>query len=484
MATRQIQPSGNPFAGGAVVFDFSPVVQYEMRQQAEQKAKQEALDKYFGELAANVTPTGMADNDRDTLLQWKSQWQQKYMKNKDAINNPSKDGGKAWGEYMAELNKMQSFIEQSKNKTAVLGKVDKLRLENPDLVRRWKPRNNELIAAHDQPLKIAVQRPDGGVDFVDNPNFKPLDFAQFETKSKPLSVNERNAIIKGYRTSEKPILLGETRKQDPNDIYQDVGEKTFGLTPESLARIGELAARDFDTNEQIEDTYTDYKPTIAEREDLTKYFKMAYGADAEILTPKDLYAAFAIKDNAAPEVTPFKEVNIERREKLEEERRKREMTLQSSLIAGRQGGDSEPAADYFRFNDGDMGNGFTVQNGIVMKDGKPVSGTYNIPVTFIQPGLDKVVSQVSNSNDLLRQDQFHRVQFNIVNGIPQSTTTALGYNLNRNTIVPKRFGEGGTVRLAPSGVQQQPPQPKQEPPKPKQEPPSTSNWRSRAKPKS
>lgn len=482
MATRQIQPSGNPFAGGAVVFDFSPVVQYEMRQQAEQKAKQEALDKYFGELAANVTPTGMADNDRDTLLQWKSQWQQKYMKNKDAINNPSKDGGKAWGEYMAELNKMQSFIEQSKNKTAVLGKVDKLRLENPDLVRRWKPRNNELIAAHDQPLKIAMQTPNG-IEFVDNPNFKPLDFAQFETKSKPLSVNERNAIIKGYRTSETPILLGEKVQQDPNDEVYDVVEQSYGLTPESLARLGELAARDFDTNEQIEDTFTDYKPTAAAMDKLTGYFKMAYGPDANIQTPKDLYAATVIQENAAPETKIDRRVNKGRQEKLEEERRKREMTLQSSLIAGRQGGGSEPAADYFRFNDGDMGNGFAVQGGIVMKDGKPVNGEFDIPVAFVQPGLNRIVGQVSNPNDMLKQKD-GRVSFKIVNGIPQSATTVLGFTIDRNTRAPKRFGEAGTVPLAPSGVQQQPPQPKQEPPKPKQEPPSTSNWRSRAKPKS
>src|SRR5574343_253022 len=116
MATRQIPPSSNPFAVGAVVLDSAPYTDYFLRQEAEKKAKEEAYNKYFQDLENTLSPTGMdMENDLPALEVMKQQWRNHYLNNRDLIRT-KKDGGKSYVENMRLFGDMKNLLEHATQK--------------------------------------------------------------------------------------------------------------------------------------------------------------------------------------------------------------------------------------------------------------------------------------------------------------------------------------------------------------------------------
>jgi hypothetical protein len=111
MAASRIPPSFNPYAVGAVVFDSTPYTNYFLRQEAEAKAKDEALGKYFQDLDKSLTPTGMRTQDIGGFIEKTKGLRQYYFANKDRIKNPSLDNGKAYNEYMGIFKDAQGNFQ-------------------------------------------------------------------------------------------------------------------------------------------------------------------------------------------------------------------------------------------------------------------------------------------------------------------------------------------------------------------------------------
>lgn len=61
----------NLYAGGAVIFDSSPYTNYYLNQQARQKAQEDSMYRYFGEMGKGLTPAGMDAKDIPGLMQRK-----------------------------------------------------------------------------------------------------------------------------------------------------------------------------------------------------------------------------------------------------------------------------------------------------------------------------------------------------------------------------------------------------------------------------
>ncbi len=119
MATRTINPQSNPYASGAVVFDSTPYVDFFVKQQVQEKAKDEALEKYLMDFDKTINPAGMRNNDVAPFLEKIGQNKNFYLKNKEAIKNPALDNGAAYSQWynankeaLAEINKSKMLAEK------------------------------------------------------------------------------------------------------------------------------------------------------------------------------------------------------------------------------------------------------------------------------------------------------------------------------------------------------------------------------------
>jgi len=55
----------NPYGAGNVRLDSTPYTNFFLRQEAQKRAKDEALDRYFMDMEKSVTPAGMRTVDID-----------------------------------------------------------------------------------------------------------------------------------------------------------------------------------------------------------------------------------------------------------------------------------------------------------------------------------------------------------------------------------------------------------------------------------
>ena len=326
MATRQIPPSSNPFAVGAVVLDSAPYTEYFLKQEAEKKAKEEAYDKYFQDLEGSLSPTGMDTKlDLPVLDDMKKQWRDFTIQNREAIRKRN-DGGKAYMKSMEMFNDMKSLIEKSKQKVSQLKDFNDFRLKNPDAII-----GDEFIEEVDklrQPVKVKMPIAVGGKVyempnmFVDNPAYGNVDFNKFQPVT-PLKPEELRAMRKGYATM-KPSSNIERVTTSKRDPLMDIVTTEKAYSPDQLKSIGLTAALDYDANRRIRATAQQFDPSPDELAVLSEAFRYVYGPDAKITNKRELYAAQAIADNIAPQVEE-KEVKNESRAQAAQEAKERRM---------------------------------------------------------------------------------------------------------------------------------------------------------------
>lgn len=196
MAINSTGITGNPYAGGNVVLNNTPFVQFYTNMLARNQAKNEAFAKSFQDQAKTLTPAGMRGQDVPALMDAKNQWQQDWYKNKDLIQHPDKDNGEAWSKNQQLFNSAAAIPVQSKNLaagTAMIGKIlsdpTKSRLLSDDAMKRFYEHN----------LSIS------------DPNHKPIQETEFDSPTfnpKPLSVSEDNMLTNTIATKFKGNRTG------------------------------------------------------------------------------------------------------------------------------------------------------------------------------------------------------------------------------------------------------------------------------------
>ena len=109
----------NPYRGGNVAIDItSKPTQLAIGLMQKQQAQAEAVDKYFKDYEKSLNPAGLGRGEVDMFAKKLKQVQEFGLKNKQAINNPSRYGYDAQSELMAGFKDLQSFIEEGKKATA------------------------------------------------------------------------------------------------------------------------------------------------------------------------------------------------------------------------------------------------------------------------------------------------------------------------------------------------------------------------------
>jgi hypothetical protein len=104
----------NPYQKGVAIDIASKPINLAIQLEQKERAKQEALDKYFMDYEKSLNPAGMRQQDQDVFLSKLAQAKQYYLQNRDKILNPAKYGAEFQSTYNAGLREAQSLIGQSK----------------------------------------------------------------------------------------------------------------------------------------------------------------------------------------------------------------------------------------------------------------------------------------------------------------------------------------------------------------------------------
>jgi hypothetical protein len=92
----------NPYRGGNVAIDISSKpTQLAIGLMQKQQARAEATEKYFKDYEKSLNTAGLGKGEVDMFAKKLKQVQEFGLKNKQAINNPSKYGYDAQSELMA-----------------------------------------------------------------------------------------------------------------------------------------------------------------------------------------------------------------------------------------------------------------------------------------------------------------------------------------------------------------------------------------------
>lgn len=301
-----IQNPNNLYSGGQVNLDTTPFVKFALQQEAQKKAKDEALDKFFAEKNAKVTTTGMRQQEVEPLLKLNAYAQNFYRDNKDAIVNPKKDGGRAFNKMNELWRNQERVIGESK----ALNKVNDLVYDIYKDPNKSSLLNEQTLADFDKHQQPAFMADENG-QLVSNPNFKPFD------------VNANMYNPKGYNAKQMADLLEEKKKFTPpdqvkedivatNDPYVNKVVTTLGYKEDKLKKIGDESRQEFKSDRDLSWTFNKGHDLIKtpfnqwKQDHVDKFnalndeYKRIYKTD--ISNPEDLYVAENINSLKQPTI--------------------------------------------------------------------------------------------------------------------------------------------------------------------------------------
>jgi hypothetical protein len=267
----------NPYIVGNVVADNRPFLQFYQQQLAQRQAKESALDNYFRDLGKNITPAGMRNQDVEGLTKRTNEWRQFYAQNKDNINDPRKDGGKAYTEYMSRYQDQLGYIDKSKNRLKTTDELGKLRLDP-----------NRSYILDDESLMPKFKAHDLSLD---DPNSKDLNIMEIATPPKPWDMKDQVAhsayLTHGLEVDKIP---GKTQNIGGFKTSTPI---TKQYSDQNLKLIGDKSGDMYDMNRSLQFATNQLVKQIEKDPNrlnkLNSIFYRLYGHDMQ--TPRDMRMA-------------------------------------------------------------------------------------------------------------------------------------------------------------------------------------------------
>lgn len=280
-----INPSSLYSGGQGILRDN--VVDYVTALENKKRAREDALDKYYGGLPMTVNAKGVRDQEIPILHERKNAIQQYWMQNRDAIRKGNTPEAFNYGKMFREA---QGDVQYSTNRTATSKKLAEWRKDpkkafifrDPNFIERVRrhelPINDpESQAINIDELPISAPpfdlpkyrqglkdiKPEYDIAYELNPQDK---FSKFEVKTPKLNQEQKNRVVQ-YAASQlynDPSFEDEIKlrvKEDPNlaPVLQQKFQKEFGRDISSdadLATAYTLNTLPFPTERKL---VSDYK---------------------------------------------------------------------------------------------------------------------------------------------------------------------------------------------------------------------------------
>jgi hypothetical protein len=273
----------NPYYKGAAI-DVSKPVNLAIQLEQKERAKQEALDKYFMDYEKSLNSAGMRQQDQDVFLRKLANNKSYYLKNREKILNPSKYGAEAQSEYMSNFKDILSDINKSKQ-LAANGKV----LSGAIIDAR---KNNKTI-----PKEVADAIFNNELSMGD-PSFQAFDPVNFDAYDKNDATKYANSIYSKIKLSEsKPKRIYDPEFNEVSyETVNDISNKSFG-------QIENLVASELQRNRGLVD---DVKALARDENELNKLAKLYQDFSGKKMNPnslQDVATAYTISLKPEAKVT-------------------------------------------------------------------------------------------------------------------------------------------------------------------------------------
>jgi hypothetical protein len=155
----------NPYRKGVVVDISSKPTALYVDLQNKERARQDALDRYFMEYDKNINPAGMRNVDIDDLTKLSQEAKQFYFQNKKAIQNPMLDGGRAYSQFSAYNKNQLGLVAKSKESAAITKAFQKA---SQDAQKNGMVIDDDVFQEFNQSQKRVL-----------DPTYQPFDMSRF-----------------------------------------------------------------------------------------------------------------------------------------------------------------------------------------------------------------------------------------------------------------------------------------------------------------
>ncbi len=206
----------NLYAGEAERFNMMPHVQFSTQLLAQRKAKDEAIDNYYKDLPNTINDKGVRDRDIPAIAGVKTQIQEYWSKNKDAIRKGNTPEALALQKMYRDANYL---VRESQNAAQVDLELGKRRFQGGSEHIFTNPEFMQQQQSHDLP--------------VGDPNRTPIDLAHITLPPKPFEVG---AVLKKY-IDIKPDEGMPQIQAHPTDKYYNIEVTPNAFEKEAKAAV-------------------------------------------------------------------------------------------------------------------------------------------------------------------------------------------------------------------------------------------------------
>ena len=275
----------NPYRKGVAVDISSKPTSLYIDIQNKERARTDALDRYFMDYDKNINPAGMKANDIDDLTRLQQEGKGFYFQNKKAIQNPMLDGGKAYNQFVNYNKQQLALVSKSKDAAArgmVGGKAVAAANAKGFVIG---DKTFEDLKANEAPVLSKEHR--------------PFDAATFDAY-KPFSAEEYSKGIDWKEYLSTKVAGVKTIKG------QDVVTEVTSYDPANNNSMLTIAKTNYNNNKgfkkQVDEIVKD--PTATELKALNPIFKKYFNKD--ISNIEDVATALTIS------LSPYKTVDKEK----------------------------------------------------------------------------------------------------------------------------------------------------------------------------
>lgn len=343
----------NIYAGGAVKLDERPLMNFVAQTMYRNRIRDEAMDKYFSNLGNRLTPAGMHNNDVNSFMQKKNDWQDYATQHRNQIMHPSMDNGDAATKSNEMYNDAMGHAQKSREKVQSL---------------------MALKPIYDDPAKRALLTDQSIHDItdaerpIDDPNYKPIDVAALHYNPKPFSLQDNAQVENQFNKFKGTPTLQGTTKDAQNLRLVDHYQTQF--SKDELAGMSGLGSALYNGSpgfKQMVDSHA--HPDDPMYDKINPTFKQHYGKD--ISTPEEFATAYglSLNGNAPPKDVPRPDTQA-----LNEQRANLALRNQKSMYNTRQ----QTKADVSNAVNADVENMY--QSAKTNAQGDPTAMAYRAPV--------------------------------------------------------------------------------------------------------
>jgi hypothetical protein len=363
----------NPYRGGNVAIDISSKpTQLAIGLMQKQQARAEATEKYFKDYEKSLNTAGLGKGEVDMFAKKLKEVQDFGLKNKQAINNPSKYGYDAQSELMAGFKDLQSFIEEGKRATAERKALNDF---HNQAIKSGKHVSDDYLTIYENAMKpvgagyispdyskISVYDPHDDITFTDK-TWKGID-------------------LPGKIEAEEQVINGK-----PTGRVKEV--KVESITPEIANNYAQRARSYYRTNLGTQEQYDTLAQDKVFVSQMNPTYKKYFGVD--IKSPEDLVVAYglATKQPKREDKTGY---DFTKEWYFNEGQKRSDFRAALARVANKTGVPPERGNLFDDIPDVAITGGAYIRNGQAFdKDGNPYNGKIKLPKANLSAQLFSVL---------------------------------------------------------------------------------------------